>query len=132
MGMKKNDLKHFMGEEMKRKVEIGTQRFTEVYCHGEPGFGGAHHEYTIVGKHEGIDYASVSFQTGSIKEAGVNGCHNEDLIVIVVDRLRDFQSGDFSCRENALAITKLEEALHWLNHRTIARTARGVEGKSVA
>ena len=116
---------------MKRKVEIGTQRFTEVYCLDEPGFGGAHHEYSIVGKHEGIDYASVSFQNGSIKEAGVNGCHNEDLIVIVVDRLRDFQSGDFSCRENALAITKLEEALHWLNHRTAARIARGVEGKFV-
>jgi hypothetical protein len=48
--------------------------------------------------------------------------------MICIDRLRSFQSGDFKCRENALALTKLEEALHWLNHRTRDRQSRGVEG----
>ena len=43
-----------------------------------------------------------------MKEAGKNGIHNEDLLVIVIDRLRGFQSGPFKCRENAIAITKLE------------------------
>lgn len=35
----------------------------------------------------------------------------------------------FSCRENAIVITKLEEALMWLNKRTEDRKQRGVEGK---
>jgi len=60
-----------------------------------------------------------------------NGAFVETVIAIVVDRLQFYQSaaaGKFKCRENALAITKLEEALHWLNHRTQARETRDVEG----
>ncbi|RPH88532.1 MAG: hypothetical protein EHM32_01115 [Spirochaetales bacterium] len=77
---------------------------------------------------EGPNFVTADFQNGPLKESGVNGCHNEDLIAIVIDRLNGFQSGDYNCRENALALTKLEEALHWLNHRTAARQVRGVEG----
>ena len=57
-------------------------------------------------------------------------CDNVLFIMwpIVLDRLRGFQESEFKCRENALAITKLEEAMHWLHHRTRARVARGVEG----
>lgn len=57
-----------------------------------------------------------------------NGAFVETVIAIAVDRLQYYQSGKFRCRENALAITKLEEAIHWLGHRTAAREARGVEG----
>ncbi len=59
-----------------------------------------------------------------------DGFTNEVLLAIVLDRLRAFQSGALACRENALAITKLEEALHWLGHRSKQRTTRGVEGTS--
>lgn len=61
-----------------------------------------------------------------------SGLTQEVLLAIVIDRLRSFQAGPYSCRENALALTKLEEAQHWLLHRTRARMARGVEGKSAA
>jgi len=47
---------------------------------------------------------------------------------MVLDRLQSFQSSEYHCRENALAITKLEEALFWLRARTDGREARGVEG----
>ena len=112
-------------------VEIGTKRHTVVNVADEPGQGGACHEYYLgpaidegaVGK-----FGYVQFQNGPVKEFGVNGCHQEDLIAICIHRLRDFQSGDFECRENALALTKLEEALHWLRHRTDNRIERGVEG----
>ena len=57
-----------------------------------------------------------------------NGAILEDVIATCVDRLEFFQAGRFSCRENALAITHLQEALHWLNHRTVQRRRRGVEG----
>lgn len=116
-----------------RVVKIGSQDFTRVLCLDKPGQGGACHKYTIDEVTENCGalrarFANVSFQDGPVKEFGVNGCHQEDLIAIVIDRLQSFQAGDFACRENALALTKLEEAMHWLNHRTAGRVARGVEG----
>ncbi len=98
----------------------------ELVVLDEPGSGGACHEYraTLLDGRE----THISFQNGPINEVGVNGLTHEVLIAIVVDRLRDFQRGPYACRENALALTKLEEAQQWLQHRTRARTARGVEG----
>lgn len=57
-----------------------------------------------------------------------NGAFVEGVIRAALGRLEFYQSGKFACRENALAITKLEEALHWCNHRTAAREQRAVEG----
>lgn len=100
----------------------------------EPGAGGANHRYEISGF--GTDEAFsgddkrliILFQNGTIPENGVNGVTQEALLAIVIDRLRSFQAGKFACRENALAVTKLEEAMHWLQHRTRSRIDRGVEG----
>jgi hypothetical protein len=119
-----------------RKLKIGQHRFTEVNVMDEPGDGGACHEYAISRAEDSNivpvgEFGCIKFQKGPVKENGVNGCFQEDLIAIVIDRLQCFQAGDFACRENALALTKLEEALHWLNHRTNDRQARGVEGKSI-
>ena len=57
-----------------------------------------------------------------------NGAFVEGVIKAVIGRIQFYQSGKFGCRENALAITKLEEALHWLGHRTADRERRDVEG----
>lgn len=57
-----------------------------------------------------------------------SGAFVTGVIQAALDRLEHYQSSKFRCRENALAITKLEEALHWLEHRTRARVARGVDG----
>ena len=114
-----------------RVVDIGTQNHTQVICLDEPGAGNACHEYVVKPIDEPtVDFhgTPIHFQDGPIKEAGVNGCHNEDLIAIVIDRLQGFQSGEYKCRENAIALTKLEEALLWLNKRTADRRKRGVEG----
>lgn len=77
----------------------------------------------------GID---VVWQNGPLNVDGIkrepNGAFVETVIAIAVDRLYYYQESKFKCRENALAITKLEEALHWLNHRTADREKRGVEG----
>lgn len=78
----------------------------------------------------GEELSKVRFQKGPIKECGVNGVCNEDLIAMVICRLEHFQKSEFSCRENALAITKLEEALLWLRKRTMGRENRKVEGTS--
>ena len=75
------------------------------------------------------DVNSISFtiQNGAIKENGVNGCQVETMIEtakIIIEGLNK----EFPCRENSLAITKLEEALMWLRERTRNRIERGVEG----
>lgn len=98
----------------------------EVVATDEPGSGGAHHEYLVV--IPGQTATAIKFQDGPIGEVGVNGLTQEVLLAIVADRLRSFQAGPFSGRENALALTKIEEAMHWLHHRTLARMRRGVEG----
>lgn len=57
-----------------------------------------------------------------------NGAFVETVIAAAVQRIQFYNEGEFRCRENSLAITHLEEALHWLNHRTADREARQVEG----
>lgn len=114
-----------------RKLDIGTSNYTEVVVLDGPGAGGACHQYQVNSVSvPDVAYAIVQFQKGGVKEAGVNGCFQEDLLAIVIDRLRSFQAGDFACRENAIALTKCEEALMWLQSRTAKRVARGVEGTS--
>lgn len=75
---------------------------------------------------------SVQWQDGPLgtgeDRKSKNGAFVEDLIEIAIDRLEFFNSSKFRCRENSLAITKLEEALHWLNARTSRRTVAGIEG----
>lgn len=111
--------------------KIGDNRYTQVIVQDEPNEKSkACHSYAI-GRADGVQSLAlghIHFQEGPIKEAGVNGCHNEDLLVIVLDRLQGFQNSEFKCRENAIAITKIEEALLWLNKRTRDLEVRGVEG----
>jgi len=119
-----------------RELNIGSKKYTKVICLDEPGNGGACHSYAVVGAdvveiEQGKEYKSfavVAFQDGPIKESGVNGCHQEDLLSVVIDRLQCFQKGEYACRENAIALTKIEEAMMWLRKRTQDRIDRGVEG----
>lgn len=76
------------------------------------------------------DFIDIKFQCGVIPEHGVNGTTIERVIDLLVARLEGFQKGDFRCRENALAITNLEQARLWLNERTRKRKAEGVEGSN--
>lgn len=96
----------------------------------EPGSGGANHHYALAASpdHPNFPPIELAFQNGPINEVGVNGLTHEALIAIVIDRMQGFQKGPYSSRENAIALTKLEEAQHWLLHRTRERMARNVEG----
>lgn len=112
----------------KRKLETNNPN-VGIYVMDDPEFN-ANHEYKITPK-MGLNLFIIKFQKGPIQEFGINGCQNEDLLEVIIDRLKSFQSGEFACRENALALTKCEEALHWLNHRTRDRQRRNVEGKNI-
>lgn len=114
-----------------RELNIGTKRHTTVYAIDEPEFG-ANHKYLIdctspenKGK---LHLANINFQKGPVKEHGINGIHNEDLIAIVIDRLKGFQETEFKCKDNEMAILDLESALCYLNRRTKERQERSVEG----
>jgi len=120
-----------------RVLKIGTQKSTQIVCLDEPGASGACHKYEIrptqpegTTMGEGDEFAKISFHESHVKEFETNGCYQEDLLAIVIDRLQHFQNGNFSCRENAIAITKIEEAIHWLNHRPLKCKARGTEDTS--
>jgi len=100
------------------------QQISQVHnvdANGNPAGG------TTVGK--GIE---IEWQNGPLMVDGVrrepSGAFVEGVIAAALGRLQYYQSGKFKCRENALAITKLEEALHWCEHRTRDREARGIEG----
>lgn len=75
---------------------------------------------------------SVQWQDGPLQKDGVrqepNGAFVETIIEIARDRIEFYNDSKFRCRENSIAITKLEEALHWLNARTARRTESGIEG----
>jgi len=116
----------------------GLNDALEINVLDEPGQGGANHVYQIYldesqrnDPKDGTVHLTVNFQNGPIQEAGVNGISGEALLAVVIDRLRSFQAGQYSCRENACALTHLETSLMWLQKRTRDRMARGVEGTNV-
>lgn len=121
-----------------RELNIGSKEHTVIHAVDEPSFGGACHLYRVFGTkilkaNLGMANALMSeiqFQYGPIKEHGVNGVHHEDLIAIVIDRLQCFQSGDYACNENKLAIDNLQLVLAQLSSRTDKRKAAGIEGTS--
>ncbi len=103
-----------------------------VFACDERGPGNANHEYKI-DLDNGIPAPGfIKFQFGPLQENEFNGVSNESVLAVVIDRLKGFQAGPFACRENAVALTKLQEAMHWLHHRTAERARRGVEGTSAS
>lgn len=70
---------------------------------------------------------SFRLQNGPIKEVGANGCQVDTMIEaakLIIESLNK----QYPCHENAVAITKLDEALMWLEKRKKDREKRGVEG----
>ena len=80
------------------------EKLNDVYIVETSGAGGAVHKYAIAKHTENSDFpqeiiAEIQFQHGARKDpnaqTGVLDC---DLLEIVRDRLKAFQSGDFATR----------------------------------
>lgn len=110
----------------------GLNEVLRVEVLDEPGHGNACHHYAVIPTVGNASGMRIDFQKGPLQETGgiPNGLSNEVLLAIVEHRLLGFQSGEFACRENAVALTKIQEAMMWLQKRTRDRMARGVEGTS--
>lgn len=110
-------------------------KLNEVYREDEPGAGNACHCYLVCKAGDdgtvrdcGI-VGEIRFQHGARYDAtSVHGVLDTDLLEIVRDRLKSFQSGEFPTRENTMALTHIEEALLWMNKRVEDRAERGVLG----
>lgn len=95
---------------------------------GSPAVVRRYEQDFVAGQGSSMPWLEIHFQHGPVAVNGQNGCQIEDVIDVLTERLEGFQRGPFRCRENALAITKLEEARLWLLERTRKRQAQGVEG----
>lgn len=101
---------------------------------GDIGPGGAYHDYDIYRAGDNPETSEdplicIQFQKGPRNAPdSQHGVLDVDLLEIVRDRLRCFQQGYFATRENACALTHIEEALMWLNKRVEDRVERNVLG----
>lgn len=110
----------------------------EVWVTGEPGPGGAYHDYIVVADKEiKYDFAEpakeiilrIEFQKGPRKEKeSRRGVIDSDLLEIVRDRLKAFQSGPMASEYNAQALLHIEKALKLMSHRAEDRKQRNVLG----
>lgn len=112
------------------RMENLTSKYTTVYVETDFQFN-APHNFKVVKSDDNEQIADIHFQEGPIKECGVNGVCNEDLINMVLCRLQHFQESEFKCDENANAIIYLKSALYELRQRTNKREERGVEGTHI-
>jgi hypothetical protein len=108
------------------------EKLNDVYAVDEKGNGGANHTYEIKWDAENNGYIStqrIQMQNGARKLKGsIHGILDTDLLEIVRHRLQCFQKGDFASRDNAVALTHIEEALMWMNRRVEDRIEREVLG----
>lgn len=108
------------------------EKLNKVYAVDEKGNGGANHLYLIDLQTVEDDCTLVTyidFQNGARKEIGSkSGVLDTDLLEIVRDRLKGFQSGDFATDDNAKALEHIEIALMYMNKRVMDRYERNVLG----
>jgi hypothetical protein len=101
----------------------------------EPNNPGVNKEFIVVENGEDIKgvapVVKFTIQSDPISEVGVNGCQALDVLKYTKCLFESLNEA-FPCRENALTITKIEEAIHWQDARTKDRLARQVEGQNKA
>lgn len=112
------------------KLNYRIQRddnLNDVYYKNIIGPGNGIHEYSIA--RDGDVILNIQYQCGPRNDPeSIPGVLDQDLLEIVRHRLQSFQKGEYATRENALALTHIEEALMWMAKRSNDRVERGVLG----
>jgi len=79
---------------------------------------------------------SITWQDGASGKGGdrkvQNGALVEDVLTACLSRMKFHQTSRFSCPENVLVISAIEQAIQWLQNRTDDREKRLVEGTNEA
>ena len=114
------------------KINFRIQRnnnLNEIFVEDLAGPGNGRHNYEIHRADTGETLLNLQFQNGARKEENsIAGVLDNDLLEIVRHRLQCFQQGEYKTRENACALTHIEEALRWMSKRADDRAERGVLG----
>lgn len=91
-----------------------------------------HHKYELA-NHENkevqgqtIQFIQKESRDGLTFTTVSDGTTNEEVLEMLIDRMKGL-AAKVPSKETACAITKLEEALMWLEKRTRDRVKRGVE-----
>lgn len=100
----------------------------------DPDYGGAH-QYQFqnsLGFNDGqaqydYSYQKIKFVQKNLDGTMSPGLQSEQLLIALIDRHKKLNA-KFSSREGSLAITKMEEALLWLEARVKERMQRNVMG----
>lgn len=72
-------------------------------------------------------HIKIKWQEGTVNDEGVNGAQINDVLEVAKERLTELNK-QFPSRENAMTITKIDEAIMWQDKRTKDRENRKVEG----
>lgn len=89
---------------------------------------------TYVVTNEGLqdaNFTKIEFCKGNKEDESIprqEGFFTESLIAVSKKYLEENNVGDLASRETSMAITKLDEALMWLQKRADDRVLRGVQG----
>lgn len=114
-----------------KEINFRIQRrnnLNKVFVEDIVGAGNGRHKYSI-SDNEGNELMELQYQQGArFSEGAIKGILDQDLLEIVRHRLQCFQEGDYRTRENACALTHIEEALMWMAKRADDRDERGVLG----
>lgn len=104
-----------------------NNQLNNVWVTKTVGPGNGRHRYVV--ERNGNTILKVQFQEGPRNaEGSIPGVLEGDLLEIVRHRLQCFQEGEYATRENACALTHIEEALMWIAKRADDRAERGVLG----
>ena len=108
---------------------VANFEHTEVCRMDRPGPGGAAHQYEIFTQPEegdmGASLCRIHFQETPVSKVGANGIQHEDLLMVLIDRLRSFQGGPYACDENMRALVLLEDAQSHMSRRTARHMREG-------
>lgn len=125
-----------MIESLKKSVFPSNVQSISVTVDDE--YGGAH-EYHFVGSlgfndgkaeydHNASGMQTIRFVKKESDGTMSSGLQSEQLLIALIDRHQKLNA-KYPSREGSLAITKMEEALHWLEARVRERIDRGVMGE---
>lgn len=111
--------------------DLGKELLTEdhTYILHDEVLNNAPHNYLIKNKDNHDILVGIHFQCGPVNEVDLNGIFLPDMIAVCIDMIEHFQSSDFKCKENDIAIDGLKAAITALRARTNNRKERGVHGK---
>lgn len=79
------------------------------------------HDFEIKSVVDDKPLCSLHFQQGNPFDVGINGIRNEDLIRILIERIKTYEKFDSESIEDENALSRLHEAYYWIAQKRSKR-----------